>query len=120
MLVLTAATVALGPWHGSGSRLFPLWAILGAAIQLSTVALLLGGGLAVPWTAAAFVLLMLSTASATAMGAPANCVWAREAAAIGVAAGALVTLGARSSRCSSRTRRRAIWWRESASSSATR
>jgi putative ABC transport system permease protein len=98
MLVLTAATVALGPWHGTGSRLFPLWAILRAAIQLSTVALLLRGGLTVPWTAAAFVLLMLSTASVTAIGVPANC--------------------GRAAR--SRTRRRAIWLRRVASSSATR
>jgi putative ABC transport system permease protein len=75
-------------------RLFPLWAILRAAIQLSIVALLLRGVLAVPWTAAVFVLLMLSTASVTAMGRTRELWRGREAAAIGVAAGALVSLGA--------------------------
>jgi putative ABC transport system permease protein len=94
LLVLASATVGLGLWYGTGLRLFPLWAILRAAIQLSIVALLLRGVLAVPWTAAAFVLLMLSTASVTAMGRTRELWQGRRAAALGVAAGALVSLGA--------------------------
>ncbi len=94
LLVLAAGTVALGLWYGTGLRLFPLWAILRAAVQLSIVALLLRGVLAVPWTAAAFVLLMLTTASLTAMGRTHDLWHGREAAVIGVAAGALVSLGA--------------------------
>ena len=39
-----------------------------AGVQLSVVALLLRGVLAVPWTAAAFVVLMLTTASWTSVG----------------------------------------------------
>ena len=94
LLVLAAATVALGVWYGTGLRLFPLWAIVRAAIQLSIVALLLRGVLAVPWTAAAFVLLMLSTASFTAMGRTRELWRGREAAVVGVIAGALVSLAA--------------------------
>ena len=94
LLVLAAATVALGLWYGTGLRLFPLWAIVRAAIQLSIVALLLRGVLTVPWTAAAFVLLMLSTASITAMGRTRELWRGREAAVVGVVAGALVSLGA--------------------------
>ena len=94
VLVLAAATVALGLWYGTGLRLFPLWAIARAAVQLSIVALLLRGVLAVPWTAAAFVLLMLSTASITAMGRTHDLWHGRRAAVIGVVAGALVSLGA--------------------------
>jgi hypothetical protein len=100
-------------------RLFPLWAILRAGIKLSTVALLLRGGLAVPWTAAAFVLLMLSTASVTAIGAPANCGRAARPRRL-ESPRAHWSASVRSSRCSSRTRRRAIWLRQVASSSATR
>ena len=84
LLVLAAATVALGLWYGTGLRLFPLWAIVRAAIQLSIVALLLRGVLAVPWTAGAFVLLMLSTASITAMGRTRELWRGREAAVVGV------------------------------------
>ena len=47
---------ALGLWYDTGLRWFPLWAIARAALQLSIVALLFRGVLAVPWTAVAFVL----------------------------------------------------------------
>ena len=63
LLLMTALTVGLGWWAGIGLRLFPLWAILRAVVQLSVIALLLRGILAVPWTVAGFVLLMLTTAS---------------------------------------------------------
>jgi putative ABC transport system permease protein len=94
LLVLAAVTVALGLWYGTGLRLFPLWALTRAAFQLAVVALLLRGVLEVPWTAAAFVLLMLSSASLTAMGRTRELWRGREAAVIGVVAGALVSLGA--------------------------
>ena len=93
VLLLGRRPVALGLWYGTGLRLFPLWAIVRAAVQLSIVALLLRV-LAVPWTAAAFVLLMLSTASFTAMGRTHELWHGRQAAVVGVAAGALVSLGA--------------------------
>jgi putative ABC transport system permease protein len=94
LLVLATVTVALGLWYGTGLRLFPLWALTRAAFQLAVVALLLRGVLEVPWTAAAFVLLMLSSASLTAMGRTRELWRGREAAVIGVVAGALVSLGA--------------------------
>jgi putative ABC transport system permease protein len=94
LLVLTAATVGLGLWYGTGLRLFPALAIARAALQLTIVALLLRGVLAVPWTAVAFVLLMLTTASATAMGRTHELWHGRTAAVLGVAAGALVSVGA--------------------------
>ena len=58
LLLLAAATVALGLWYGTGLRLLPLWATLRAAIQLSIVALLLRGVLPAPWTITAFALLL--------------------------------------------------------------
>jgi putative ABC transport system permease protein len=119
LLVLAAATVALGVWYGTGLRLFPLWAIVRAAIQLSIVALLLRGVLAVPWTAAAFVLLMLSTASFTAMGRTRELWRGREAAVVG-SSPAPWSASRRSSCCSWWTFRRATWSRPGASSSATR
>jgi putative ABC transport system permease protein len=63
-------------------------------VQLSVVALLLRGVLEVPWTAAAFVLLMLTTASWTAMGRIGELWRGRRSAVLGVLAGALVSLGA--------------------------
>jgi putative ABC transport system permease protein len=94
LLVLTALTVALGLWYRTGLRFFPLWAIARAVVQLSVVALLLRGVLAAPWTAAAFLVLMLSTASVTSMGRTRELYRGRQAAVLGVVAGALVGLGA--------------------------
>jgi putative ABC transport system permease protein len=94
VLLLTAATVALGLWYGTGLRFFPLWAIARAGVQLTIVALLLRGVLEVPWTAAAFVLLMLTTASTTSMARIGELWHGREAAVLGVLAGALVSIGA--------------------------
>ena len=94
LLVLVALTVGLGAWFGTGLRLFPLWAMVRAAVQLSAVALVLRGVLAVPWTVMAFVVLMLSTASWTAMDRIRGLWRGREAAVIGVLAGALLSLAA--------------------------
>jgi putative ABC transport system permease protein len=94
LLLLTLVTVALGAWYGTGLRLFPVWAMVRAGVQLSVVALLLRGVLAVPWTAAAFVLLMLSTASITSMGRTHALFHGRRAAVIGVVAGAATSLAA--------------------------
>lgn len=68
LLAITGLTLGLGRWARIGLGWFPLWAILRAVVQLSAVALLLRGILAVPWTVAAFVVLMMSTASWTAAG----------------------------------------------------
>lgn len=92
LLAMTALTLGLGRWAGVGLGWFPLWAILRAVVQLTAIALLLRGILAVPWTVAAFVLLMLSTASWTAMGRLRELWHGRRTAVLGVLAGALLTL----------------------------
>lgn len=94
LVALTALTLGLGRWAGTGLGWFPLWAILRAVVQLSVIALLLRGILAAPWTVAAFVVLMLSTASWTAMGRLRELHRGRRTACAGVLVGALVTLGA--------------------------
>ena len=92
LLALTAVTVGLGAWFGTGLRLLPVWAMVRAALQLTVVALLLRGVLEVPWTAAAFVVLMLTTASWTSIGRIGALWHGRRAAVVGVLAGALVSL----------------------------
>ncbi len=90
--VLTGLTLGLGFWARVGLGYFPLWAILRAVVQLTAVALLLRGILAVPWTVAAFVVLMLSTASWTAMRRLEGLWHGRRTAVAGVLAGASLTL----------------------------
>jgi putative ABC transport system permease protein len=92
LLAMTGLTLALGRWARIGLGLFPLWAIFRAVVQLTVVALLLRGILAVPWTVAAFVALMLTTASWTALSRLADLHHGRRTAVVGVLAGALVTL----------------------------
>jgi putative ABC transport system permease protein len=92
LLALTALTLGLGRWAGTGLGWLPLAAILRAAVQLSLIALLLRGILEVPWTVAAFVVLMLSTASWTASGRLRELHHGRRTAVVGVLVGALVTL----------------------------
>jgi putative ABC transport system permease protein len=92
LLLMTALTVGLGWWAGTGLRLFPLWAILRAVVQLSVIALLLRGILTVPWTVVGFVLLMLTTASLTAIGRIHELWHGRFAAVAGVLAGAAIAL----------------------------
>ncbi len=94
LLTLTALTLGLGRWARIGLGWFPLWAILRAVVQLAAIALLLRGILAVPWTVAAFVVLMLSTASWTALGRLKGLHRGRRTAVVGVLTGALVTLAA--------------------------
>lgn len=89
-MVLTAT--ALLARAGIGLGALPLVAILRAGVQLAAITLLLRGVESVPWTAALFVALMLSTASfTTARRASALPLGARAAVA-GTAAGALPTL----------------------------
>ncbi len=89
---MTGLTLALAHWARLGLGWFPLWAVLRAVVQLSAVALLLRGILSVPWTVAAFVLLMLSTASWTAADRLKELLHGRRTAVVGVLSGALLTL----------------------------
>jgi UDP-glucose/iron transport system permease protein len=92
LLALTALTLGLGRWARVGLGLFPLWAMLRAVVQLTAIALLLRGILAVPWTVAGFVVLMLSTASWTSAGRLSELHHGRRTALAGVLAGASLTL----------------------------
>ncbi len=92
LLTLTGLTVALARWGRVGLGWFPLIVVVRAAVQLSIVALLLRGILAVPWTVAAFVLLMLTTASWTS-GRRIKEIWhGRRIAVAGVLSGATAAL----------------------------
>ena len=92
LLTLTGLTVALARWGRVGLGWFPLIVVVRAAVQLSIVALLLRGILAVPWTVAAFVVLMLTTASWTS-GRRIKEIWhGRRIAVAGVLSGATAAL----------------------------
>jgi len=92
LLVVTGLTLGVTWAAGVRLGLFPLWVIVRAAVQLSVVALLLRGILAFPATVAAFLLLMLTTASWTAAGRVSQLWRGRRAAVLGVVTGAVVTL----------------------------
>jgi putative ABC transport system permease protein len=94
LLTLTALTLCLTRWAGVGLGLFPLWAILRAVVQLTVLALLLRGILAVPWTVALFLVLMLTTASGTSAHRVGRLWHGRTAAVLGVLAGSALTLAA--------------------------
>jgi putative ABC transport system permease protein len=92
LLTLTTLTVALARWARIGLGWFPLVVVVRAAGQLSVVALLLRGILAVPWTVAAFVVLMLTTASWTSARRIAGLWHGRRIAVTGVLSGATAAL----------------------------
>ncbi len=92
LLVMSGTTVALARWAGAGLGWFPLWALGRAVVQLTIIALLLRGILDVPWTVVAFVVLMLTTASLTAMSRVRELWHGRRAAVLGVLAGGVATL----------------------------
>jgi putative ABC transport system permease protein len=92
LLTLSALTVALGRWARIGLGWFPLVVVVRASIQLAAIALLLHGILAVPWTVAAFVVLMLTTASWTSARRIRELWHGRRIAVAGVLSGAAVAL----------------------------
>ena len=92
LLVLPALVLALARWGGLRLGRLPLSALLRAVVQLGIVALLLRGVLDAPATVAAFLVLMLTTASLTAAGRLRSLHHGRRIAAVGVASGAAVAL----------------------------
>lgn len=92
LLAMSGLTLGLGWWARIGLGWFPLWAIGRAVVQLTVIALLLRGILSLPWTVAGFVLLMLTTASWTAMGRLRELHRGPRTAVLGVLSGALLTL----------------------------
>jgi putative ABC transport system permease protein len=94
LAALTGVTMAVAWRAGIGLGWFPLWALVRAAVQLTVIALLLRGILAVPATVAAFVVLMASTASWTAAHRLQELWHGRRAAVAGVLLGAAISLAA--------------------------
>ncbi|MDX6299645.1 MAG: UDP-glucose/iron transport system permease protein [Nocardioidaceae bacterium] len=94
LAALTGVTMVVAWRAGIGLGWFPLWALVRAAVQLTVIALLLRGILAVPATVAAFVVLMASTASWTAAHRLQELWHGRRAAVTGVLLGAAASLAA--------------------------
>ena len=92
LLTLSLVTLTLARVARLGLGVMPVTAVLRAVLQLSVIALILRGVLAVPWTVALFVLLMLSTATLTAGSRLADLPRGRVLALLGVVAGATVSL----------------------------
>lgn len=88
LLTVTGLTVAIARWGRIGLGWFPLVVVVRATAQLSVIALLLRGILAVPWTVAAFVVLMLTTASWTSARRIQGLWHGRRIAVLGVLSGA--------------------------------
>lgn len=85
VLILRLAEVGLG-W-------LPVVAVVRAIVQLALVALLLQGALSAWWSVAAFIALMLTTASLTSMRRAGDLDRGPLGAVAGVITGALVTIG---------------------------
>lgn len=92
LLVVALTTLGLAHVTRVGLGWLPLTAIVRAVVQLAVIATILRGVLAVPWTVALFVLLMLSTASWTAGSRLRELPRGRLLALIGVLTGAFVAL----------------------------
>nr|WP_300337919.1 ABC transporter permease [Actinomyces sp.] len=92
LAVLTALTTAIHRWAGLAIGWAPAVAALRAVVQLAVVATLLHGVLTVPWTVLAFIALMLTTASLTSGRRLRELPGGRRASAVGIVAGASVTV----------------------------
>lgn len=93
LAVLAGLTAVLARRAGLGLGWLPITALVRAAVQLAVIALLLRAVLAVPGLVAAFVALMLSTATWTSGGRLRGLWQARRTALVGVLTGALTSLG---------------------------
>ena len=93
LALLVAAGTALLRAQGVGLGAAPWIAVLRAAIQLALVALILRGVLAWWWALAAFLLLTLTPATFTGAGRAKELPRGRAAAALGIGAGAVVSVG---------------------------
>ncbi|TCJ23899.1 ABC transporter permease [Nocardioides jejuensis] len=92
LVVVAAATAAVARAFRISIGWQPVVALARAALQLTIIALLLKGVLSAPATAAAFIALMLLTASAVAGGRIRTIPHGRRHAAISVVAGAAIAL----------------------------
>lgn len=92
ILAMALATTGLLARAGIKLGALPLVAILRAAVQLAAITLLLRGVESAPWTAALFVILMLSTATFTTARRASGLPFGARAAAAGTLCGALLSL----------------------------
>lgn len=92
LLVVALTTYAVSRVARIDLGVMPVTALLRAVVQLAVVATILRGVLAVPWTVALFVVLMLSTASFTAGTRLGELPRGRALALVGVLCGASVSL----------------------------
>lgn len=92
LLVLALTTYAVSRLARVDLGVMPVTALLRAVVQLAVVATILRGVLAVPWTVALFVVLMLTTASFTAGTRLGELPRGRSLALVGVLCGASVSL----------------------------
>src|SRR5689334_24887279 len=93
LVVVAVATATLARTFRIPIGWQPVVALARAALQLTVIALLLKGVLSAPATAAAFIALMLLTASVTAGGRIRTIPHGRRHAALAVVAGAGIALG---------------------------
>jgi len=94
LVAMLAAGTALLRAQRVGLGALPWLAVLRATVQLAVVALLLRGVLTWWWALAAFLVLMLATAGFTGAGRAKDLPAGRAAALLGIAAGAVVAVGA--------------------------
>ncbi|MDR7252812.1 putative ABC transport system permease protein [Nocardioides sp. BE266] len=92
LLALALTTYAVSRLARIDLGVMPVTALLRAVVQLAVVATILRGVLAVPWTVALFVVLMLSTATFTAGSRLDELPRGRVLALLGVLCGASVSL----------------------------
>ena len=93
VLAVATLTLAVLKLAGAGLGALPLVAVLRAAVQLTLVALILQGALAMHWVLVLFVLLMLSTASWTAGHRVRGLPGGMQGAALGGVSGSMIALG---------------------------
>jgi putative ABC transport system permease protein len=93
VVVLVTAAVLILRFAEVGLGWLPIVAIVRALVQLALIALILQGALNAWWSVAAFIALMLTTASLTSLRRARDLPGGRVGAVVGVVVGALVTLG---------------------------
>lgn len=92
VVVLVGAAVLILRFAEVGLGWLPIVAIVRAIVQLALIALILQGALNAWWSVAAFIALMLTTASLTSLRRARDLPRGPVAAVVGVVVGALVTL----------------------------
>lgn len=93
LAVLLTLTLGLQRWAGVGIGMQPLVAAVRATLQLTVIAVVLHGVFQEPWTALAFLVVMVTVASVTAARRIRELPLGRRAAPVAVVVGAVSTIG---------------------------